>query len=235
MTDTSHVVLHDEVDRDGYTYRRLVARTPWIKPGDDLADVIRESLGAELRSGGTVFLAEKVAIVASDRLVPVSTVKVSRFAVFASKYVRPIGQDLAQSIPERMQFVIDRIGLPRTMLACAAAAVTRPLKVRGAFYVIAGREARDLDGMHGEYADWLLPPLKPREGRDIVNDLANRLSVPVAIADVNDRGGHIRAVSDGGLSPDHLLRALKDNPHGHKATSTPIGMVQLIGKASPAA
>jgi hypothetical protein len=229
MTDVARVVRVDEVQRDGYSYRRVVARTPWIKPGDDLVPVIRESLGDELDSGGTVFLAEKVAIVSSDRLVPVSSVRVSRFAAFASRYVRPVGQDLAQSIPERMQFVIDRIGLARVLLACAATVVTRPIKVKGAFYVIAGREARDLDGMHGEYADWLLPPLKPREGQDLVDGLAARLGVPVAIADVNDRGGHIRAVSAGGLPVEHLLRALADNPHGHKATSTPVGMVQLLG------
>lgn len=228
MSETSDAVRRDEITREGFTYRRVVARTPWISRGDDLAPVIREALGDDLDTGATVFVAEKVAIVSADNLVPASSVTVTRFAELASRYVRPIGQDLAQSIPERMQFVIDRIGFPRTLLACAAAAVTRPFKVRGAFYVIAGREARDLDGMHGEYKDWLLPPLRPAEAQAIVDDLAQRLGVPVAIADVNDRGGHIRAVSANGLHPDHLLRALQDNPHGHKAESTPVGTVDLL-------
>ncbi len=227
-TKDFRIVLDEKVKREGHTYRRTLAQTPWVKQGDDLADIIKQALGKQLRSKGTVFVAEKVAIVTSGSMVHASTVKVGRFAKFSSKFVRPIGQDLAQSIPERMQFVIDRIGFPRTLLACVATAITRPFGVRGAFFVIAGSQARDLDGMHGEYLEWLLPPLKPREAQAMVNKLAAKVGAPVAIVDINDRGGHIRAVSPGGLSKEHLLRALKDNPHGHKDTSTPLGIIELV-------
>ncbi len=227
-TDDYRIVLDKISKHDGHRYRRILAHTPWIKQSEKLAPIIKKALGDHLREAGTVFVAEKVAIVTSGTMVRADTIKVSHFARFASKFVRPIGQDLAQQIPERMQFVINRIGFPRTLLACGAAALTRPFGVRGAFFVIAGGEARDLDGMHGEYLEWLLPPLKKREAQAIVDKLAKELEVPVAIADVNDRGGHIRAVSAGGLSPEHLLRALRDNPHGHKAESTPIGMIELL-------
>lgn len=224
------IVRDERIKREGYTYERVLAHTPWFKGEVDLADVILAALGDRIQDGGTVFIVEKLAIVASGGLVPSTSVKVHWFARFASKFVRPIGEDLAQSIPERMQFVIDRIGYPRTLLACAAAAVTRPFGIRGAFFLIAGSQARDLDGMHGEYMEWLLPPLKPREARVLVERIAAKAHVPVAIADVNDRGGHIRAVSAGGLSARHLLRALKDNPQGHKNTSTPIGLIKLLSK-----
>lgn len=227
-TKSFDIILDETIKRDGFTYHRILAQTPWISQGDDLAAIIKQALGEKTTKKSTIFVAEKVAIVTGGMMVRANTVKVGRFAKFASKFVRPIGQDLAQSIPERMQFVIDRIGFPRTLLACAAAAVTRPFGIRGAFFVIAGSQARDLDGMHGEYLEWLLPPLKPREAQAMVESLATKVGTPIAIVDINDRGGHIRAVSAGGLSPEHVLRALKDNPHGHKDTSTPIGLIELL-------
>lgn len=228
MPKDYRIVKDDIIKRDGFRYRRLVAHTPWLKGKTDLAEVVEKALGDNLHNGGTVFISEKVAIVAAGEMVPASSIKVGPFARFASKFVRPIGQDLAQAIPERMQFVIDMIGFPRTFLACAASALTKPFGIRGAFFVVAGYQARDLDGMHGEYMDWLLPPLKPKVAQGIVDDIAKRVGAPVAIVDVNDRGGHTRAVSKGGLSDKHMVRALKDNPMDHKDTSTPIGMVQLL-------
>ncbi len=50
----------------------------------------------------------------------------------------------------------------------------------------------------------------------------------MAIVDINDRGGRIRAVSPGGLPAADLLRALRDNPMGHCDQSTPIGMVSRM-------
>lgn len=227
-TNEYKIVRDEKIEREGYKYRRILAHTPWLKDGDDLADVIKNALGDNLKRKGTVFVSEKVAIVTTGRMVPVSTVKVGGLARFASKFVRPIGQDLAQAIPERMQFVIDRIGYPRTLLACAASAVTKPLGIRGAFFVVAGYQARDLDGMHGEYLKWLLPPLNPKEAKLLVNELAQKVGCAVSIVDVNDRGGHVRAVSDGGMSADDVLRAVIDNPMDHKKTSTPIGMLELL-------
>jgi hypothetical protein len=234
-TDDYRVLLDQNIAREGHEYRRVLVKTPWFDGPFDLADAIRHSLGDQLAHGGTVFICEKLAIVAAGRTVAASTVKVTRFARFASKYVRPIGVDLAQAIPERMQFVIDRIGWTRTLVACAAAAVTRPFKIRGAFFVVAGREARDLDGLHHPYVDTLLPPFSPREARRYVEDVAARLGSPVAIVDINDRGGRVRAVSSGGLPAEDLFRALKDNPMGHCDQSTPLGLIHKSGELADAA
>jgi hypothetical protein len=234
-TGTYEVHVDESVTHDGESYRRILVRTPWFDGPFSLADAIRSSFGDQLPEGGTVFICEKLAVVAAGRTVKASDVKVTKFARWASKYVRPIGVDLAQQIPERMQFVIDRIGWTRTLVACAAAAVTRPFKVRGAFFVVAGRQARDLDGMHHPYEDTLLPPFNPREAREYVNRVAAEVNYPVAIVDINDRGGHIRAVSPGGLAGEHIYRALKDNPMGHCDQSTPLGLVQRVAAAHSSA
>lgn len=230
-SDQYEVALDEVVTHDTGSYHRVLIQTPWFAGPTDLAAVLRAGLGNLVRQGdrlgkGTLFVCEKLAVVATGRTVPATTVRVGRFARWAARFVRPVGTDLAQSIPERMQFVINRIGWSRTLLACAAAGLTRPLRVRGAFFVVAGREARDLDGMTDPYWDTLLPPLRPREARQLVNRLAADVGAPVAIVDINDRGGRVRAVSPGGLSRDQLLTALKDNPMGHCGRSTPIGIVR---------
>jgi hypothetical protein len=223
----SYQVVRDErIERDGHRYHRILIRTPWFDGPLDLARVLWTCRN-ERPHGGTIFVCETLAIVATGCSVDADTVRVSRFARFTSRYVRPVGVDLAQGIPERMQFVIDNIGSTRTLLACAAAAVTRPFGVRGAFYVIAGRAARDLGGMHHPYTRTLLPGLAPREAREYADALARAIGAPVAIVDVNDRGGRIRAVSPGGLPAADLLRALRDNPMG-RCQSTPIGMVSRM-------
>lgn len=224
--DKYEIALDETVSREGRKFQRILVKTPWFTEPTDLAEVLKAGLGDLLKDGGTAFICEKLAVVGTGRTVDASTVKVGRFARFASKFVRPIGVDLAQQIPERMQFVIDRIGWPRTILACAAAAVTRPFGVRGAFFVIAGREARDLDGMHAPYWNTLLPPLRPREAKQIVTEVSSKLGAPVAVVDINDRGGHIRAVSEGGMAPDDILAILNDNPMGHTDQSTPIGLLR---------
>lgn len=221
-------VFSDEtIVRNGRKYQRVMIATPWFDDPKDLAAILREGLGDYLSSGGTAVLSEKIALLSIGQVVSVSTIKVGKFARLASKYVRPQGYSKAQSIPERMQFVIQRIGWPRTLLACAASAVTRPFGIRGAFYVVAGREARDLDGMHGEYADRLLPPLSPKQAKKIVDKVAAELGAPVAIVDINDRGGHIRAVSNDGLDAKLVLETMDDNPMG-QSQGTPLGMVRLL-------
>lgn len=230
VTGSGFEVVRDEaVQRGPRRYHRVLVRTPWVTGPIDLADLLRTALGDRLAEG-TAFICEKVAIVATGRTVSADTVKVGRFARAAARYVRPRPDDRALSIPERMQFAIDRIGWPRTLLACAAAALTRPFPLRGAFYAVAGREARDMDGMHPPYERTILPPLPPKVARELATSLAAELGTPVAIIDINDYGGRVRAVSPGALTHDQLFEALNDNPMGHSEArdSTPVGLVSLL-------
>lgn len=83
-----------------------------------------------------------------------------------------------------------------------------------------------MDGLRPPFEDLLLPSLTPRVARALVCDLAGAVGVPVAVVDMNDRGGSIRAVSPGGVPPRRLRRVLADNPLGQRDTRTPIGLVR---------
>lgn len=227
--DSFEIVRDEVVVRGPLSYHRILVRTPWLTGATNLAELLRAAFGERLIDG-TVFICEKAAIVATGRAVPADTIDVGRAARLLARYVRPVPNDPALSIPEKMQYAINQVGWPRILLACVAAAVTRPFPIHGAFYAVAGREARDLDGMYPPYEGTLLPPLTPHVANRLVDRLAGELGTPVAIVDINNVGGRVRAVSPGGLTEKQLFEALSDNPMGfsHIGEQTPIGLVRVL-------
>ncbi len=171
-------------------------------------------------------ISEKAVVVTTGRAVPAEAVQAARLAEFVAKNVRPIGNSRGLSIPEKAQLVIDMVGRPRVLLAIAAGAVTRPIGLHGAFYLVAGYIARSMDGMRPPYDDVLLPPLSPWTARTVAEQLTTELGHPVAIVDNNDRGGSVRAVAGSMMSRRLLAAALADNPMGQRGQSTPIVVVR---------
>jgi len=165
-------------------------------------------------------------VVTTGRGVPAATVRPGRLARFVAAHVRPVGNSRGLSIPEKAQLVIDTAGWWRVAAAVAAGAVTRPLGIHGAFYVVAGYVARSMDGMRPPYGDMLLPPLSPPIAHAIAEQLTTELGHPVAIADMNDRGGSVRAVAGSIMSKRLLAEVMADNPLGQRDQSTPIAIVR---------
>lgn len=216
------------VAADGRRWRRTLLRTPWLTAADDLGGVLASVLAGRVGEGDVVAVAEKIAVVTSGRVVNARDLRVGRLARLLARAVRPVGESRGLSLPTKMQFVLDRVGSARVVAAALATALTRPLGWRGVFYRIAGDLARDLDGLRGAYAEQLLPPLLPAEAALLAHHLANRLGCAVAIVDINDRGGSIRAVSAAGPEPDVLLAALADNPHGDCDAATPVVALRAL-------
>jgi F420-0:gamma-glutamyl ligase len=225
----------DEVVRaGGRRWRRVLLRTPWLTPEDDLGAVLVDALAVvpgEPSGDDVVAVAEKVAVVTSGRVVDAARVRPGPLARLLAHAVRPVGNSCGLSLPRKMQFVLDDVGRGRVLTAAVAAAMTRPLGCHGVFYRLAGGTARDLDGLRGAYPDALLPPLHPGEAALLVHHLANRIGRAVAIVDVNDRGGSVRAAPPAGPDPATLLAALADNPHGDCAQSTPVVLLRPCSTA----
>ena len=207
-------------------WRRCPVRTRWLRPGDDLTAVLDGCTTGIRRSTDTVAVSEKVAVLLTHRAVPRSAVSAGRLARVLARNVRPVGDSRGLSIPEKMQLVLERQGRLRVLAAAASAGVLRSLGHRGAFYRLAGTYARDLDGLRPPYLDLLLPPLEPGVARRLAQAWQERLGCGVAIVDVNDRGGSVRAVSSAALPADELLTALGDNPMGQGVSSTPVVVVR---------
>jgi F420-0:gamma-glutamyl ligase len=209
----------------GERFDRMVVCTPWMTAEVDLVELLREMVVERLQPGDVVAISEKVVVVTTGRGIPASMVQPGRLATFAARHIRPIGDSRGLSIPEKMQLVIDIVGRWRVILAAAVAAAARPLGIHGPFYIVAGYVARSMDGMRPPYGDVLLPPLPPRTARSIAGQLTTEVGHPVAIVDINDRGGSVRAVA-GPAMPKRLLAAvLADNPMGQRDRATPIVVV----------
>ena len=92
--------------------------------------------------------------------------------------------------------------------------------------MVAGYVARSMDGMRPPYGDMFLPPLAPPIARSIAEQLTTELGHPVAIVDMNDRGGSVRAVAGSVMSRKVLAEVMADNPLGQREQATPIAIVR---------
>lgn len=216
----------------GRRWRRVVLQTPWLTAHDDLGGILAAALdrvpGGAPRPGDVVAIAEKIAVVTSGRIVDARALRAGLLARALARSVRPVGDSRGLSLPRKMQFLMDQVGPVRVVGAALAAAVTRPFGRNGTFYRLLGSAARDLDGLRGAYLDELLPPLLPDEAALLAHHLAARLGPAVAVVDVNDRGGSVRAVSAGGPDPSVLLGLLADNPQGDGDRSTPLVLLRPL-------
>ena len=216
-----------DVTVDGQWYRRLPVRTSWLGPGDDFTAILRQAC-ADLRPGDTIAISEKVVVLLTFRTISSASVRVGALARLLARSVRPREGSRGISIPEKMQYVLDQVGWPRMCAAAAASAVTRPLGISGVFYRIAGSVARDVDGGRPPYEDRLIPPLPGLEAAMMCSDLEKLLGVGVAIVDLNDYGGSIRATSPKAIPAPTLARILADNPLRQRLTGTPLALVRPL-------
>ncbi|SDU62109.1 hypothetical protein [Jiangella alkaliphila] len=212
----------------GAGYLRHAVRTRWFTEDDDLRAALREAL-PRLEPGDTVVLSEKATVFLTGRGVPIDELRPGRLATLLARSVRPRPGSRGLSVPEKMQYVVRTTGGTRILAAALAGAVTRPLGLRGVFYRVAGPVARDIDGGRPPYEHLVLPPLTAAAAAQLCRELEAFLGAGVAIVDLNDYGGSIRAVSPLSLPADVLFAALSGNPLGQRAASTPFGIVRPLG------
>ncbi|MFS8639782.1 MAG: hypothetical protein LOD90_03015, partial [Symbiobacteriaceae bacterium] len=228
LVRTSTVVVN------GRAFERVIVHTHWFERGEDLAATLRRYLAPWLRPGDHVIISETAVVATRGRLIPAAEVRPGRLATLLARRVRPIGWGQGLSVPAKMQVAIEETGRLRILVAAAAAALTRPLGLRGGFYYIAGTGARSLDGMRegSPYEGYVIPPLRRNEALAIAGELAGALGAPVHIVDINDNGGTIRASSH--PFPHRLLLAiLGDNPLGQGNRCSPIGLIRVADGPYP--
>ena len=213
------------INVEGRCFQRLPIRTRWLAANDDLADVVLE-YGDERRPGNTVVISEKVALLLAGHAIQVETIQVGWQARLLARCVRPRPGSRGLSVPTKMQYVLNKVGKTRMFAAAAVSALTRPFGVRGLFYRIAGPLARDIDGGRPPYENQLFPPFESTDAEVLCEELAAKLQAGVAIVDINDFGGSVRAVSKGSLPARTLAQVLADNPLRQRLSSTPFGLVR---------
>jgi asparagine synthase (glutamine-hydrolysing) len=222
---------------DRATYARIPVRSPVVVPGDDIVTIIEKALvDHDLKDGDMVAVSEKAVAVSQGRSFPVDQVRPSALARLLARFVGKTPVGIGLGMPQTMQLAIEEVGAFRILLAAFAAAFTRPLRIRGVFYRVAGARAAAIDGP----TPGTIPPYNthakkaPADPEGVARRFAESLSaqagvtVGAAVIDANDIGVTILGAS-AGVDRGLLVELLRDNPLGQGHQQTPIALIRRVG------
>jgi F420-0:gamma-glutamyl ligase len=206
----------------------LPVRTPLVRRGDDIVEVVAAATNGIARAGDVVAVSETAVAIAQGEFVVAEHVRPSKLAFALS---RRAGALATINQPESMQLVIDRVGTGKVLYATLAHVLGRMRGKRGAFYEIMGDAIAAIDGYTGT-----MPPyeraivLAPRDPDGFAAAVKRRTGVDCAVVDAND----LEKAKVLGASPDVdralAAGALLDNPHGNGDEQTPIVVLKWRGE-----
>ncbi|KGN83128.1 F420-0--gamma-glutamyl ligase [Porphyromonadaceae bacterium COT-184 OH4590] len=217
------------IDIEGTKWLRIPVRTHVVMRDDDLfTDVVDKYTKDIRRQGDIIFCSEKIVAITQGRSYPIDEIKPSWLAKFLVKFVYKSPHGIGLGSPYTMQLALEDVGVPRILLGCVAAAVTKPFGVRGAFYKVCGKKAYAIDGP----CDYTLPPYNkyakkaPLNPDRVAREMKNKLGDEFVVLDANDLNVDILGKSSKSLDEKFLKALFKDNPLGQSAQQTPIAIVR---------
>ncbi|MBR4722976.1 MAG: coenzyme F420-0:L-glutamate ligase, partial [Muribaculaceae bacterium] len=207
---------------------RIPCKTHVVMKEDDLGEVLDKYTKDVRQQGDILFVSEKVVAITQGRAFPISEIKPSWLAKFLVKFVYKSPYGIGLGSPYTMQLAIKDVGVPRLLLGCLAAAVTKPFGVRGAFYKVCGQRAYAIDGP----CDCTIPPynryakMAPKDPDKVARKMKEKLGLEVIVLDANDLNVDILGKSSKDLDVKFLKALFKDNPLGQNSQQTPIALVR---------
>lgn len=217
------------IEVEGKKYARYPIKTHIIVPQENMADVVEKYAKPFLRAGDIIFIGERSVAISQGRTFAKNEVKPGRLARFLVRFVSKHPYGIGLGSPETMQMAVEETGWPRLFLAVFCSALTKPFGIKGVFYMVAGSQARAVDGA----ADYVIPPYNnhvtkaPLYPDKVAQDIEKRVGAKIAIVDVCDIGGWVVGASQG-LDKKLVIKALKDNPLGQTKEQTPMGILRKI-------
>ena len=219
--------LHATVS--GVVYARHPVRTHLVTAGDDASEVVARYVGTVSDDVRLVAVSERMVAITQGRSYPIGEIRPSRLARLLQRFVTRPGYGIGLGSAETMELAIREVGAPRILLAAAASAVTKPFRIHGVFYRLAGPQAKAIDGP----TSYTIPPynqaatLGPKDPDGAARALAAAVGAPVAIIDANDAGCAVLGASPG-VDRRFVQRLFADNPLGQAREQTPICLVREI-------
>ena len=218
------------VEVNGKQYYRCPIHTHFIKPGENLSDLMRQYVLPYFDQGDVVYISEKIVSLCQKDIIPKDTLKISRMAKFLSRFASTNdGAGIGVHNVYKMQVAIMLCGKPKVLWASLAAGVGRLMGKRGVFYEITGPQVAGLDGFYSTYFEDYrnFGILSPKEPDKAAAKVEEETGVHCCIADINDFGGDVLAVSPKTpFSKELLQKLLKDNPAGNGKEMTPFVLMR---------
>ncbi len=218
-----------EIEVDGQVYLRHAIKTRFIKQGESYIDVFKEYVSPIYQEGDIISSCEKIISLCQNRVIKREDIKIGFWAKFLSKFASHTSSGVGVGETIKMQYAIDKVGLPKVLWASFASFVTKLFGKKGVFYKIVGQEVSGLDGFYDhywkEYAD--IGIQLPENPTAVCNEIKEKLGISTMIVDANDYGQEILGHSDDiKLSIPQLKGLIRDNPSSNGNELTPLILIR---------
>ena len=216
------------IEVNGEKYMRIPVRTHVVMREDDLYEVVNKYTKDLRKEGDIIFCSEKIIAITQGRSFPISEIHPSKLAKFLVKFVYKSPYGIGLGSPYTMQLAIEDVGIPRILLGCFCAAVTKPFGIRGVFYKVCGQKAYAIDGP----CEYTIPPynqyakMAPKNPDKVAKTMKEKLGNEFIVLDANDLNVDILGKSSKNLDEKFLKALFKDNPLGQSSQQTPIAIVR---------
>ena len=220
-----------EVEVAGDIYLRHAIQTHFVTPGESYLEIMRQYVLPIYREGDFVSISEKIIALCQNRIVKREDLKCGFWAKVLSKCASRTAAGVGISEAPKMQYAINKAGLPKVLYAAAASAVTKMFGRKGVFFEILGQEIAGLDGFYdGEWSAYRDIGIEiPENPFGVCNEIAEELGISCMIVDANDLGQEILGFSDELEDQEIYLKDfIKDNPAGQGRQRTPIILIRKI-------
>jgi F420-0:gamma-glutamyl ligase-like protein len=218
------------IEINGVEYVRIPVKTHVVMKEDNLFEVVDKYTKEIRQKDDIIFCSEKIVAITQGRSFPIAEIKPSWMANFLVKFVYKSPYGIGLGSPYTMQLALIDVGIPRILLGCLAAVVTKPFGVRGAFYKVCGKKAYAIDGP----CDYTLPPynkyaqMAPKDPDKVAREMTEKLGNTFIVLDANDLNVDILGKPSKKLDVKFLKALFKDNPLGQASQQTPIAIVRKM-------
>ena len=216
---------------DNSKYARYPVKTHVVTKGEDLKDIIDKYVKDYLTPGDIIFMSEKMVAISQGRAWQLDEIHPSWLAKFLVKFVTKSPYGIGLGSPYTMELALRDVGVPRILLGCICAAVTKPFGIKGVFYNVVGTKARAIDGP----CEYTLPPynnyakMAPLNPEKVCKELSEYLGgYDVVIVDANDLGQNVLGTSNKAITSDTAHQLFGDNPLDQADQQTPIAIIRKM-------
>lgn len=232
-----HVVLalseHPQTSAEGWRdagrARVLPIRTHLLTPLDDPIGVIQEYVAPHAQPGDIVTIGESPLAVIQGRFTDPRMVEAGWVASRLSQFMSGEG---SVGTAGGMQSVVDQVGSARVVAGIVGGAVAKAAGQDGWFYRICGEQSKLVDDVTGT-----LPPydrfivLGPHDSSGVCAQVQAATGLAAAVVDANDLGRVDVIGSTPGLDISVVDEALRSNPAGNGAETTPLVLIRPLPRS----
>ena len=215
---------------EGNDYKRIAIKTKVFSADDNIIDLIKEFVLPHYQDGDIISISESPVAITQGRAIPTATLKIGFLANFLWKFVAKVPYGVGLRAPASMQCAIDECGAPRILFAALVSGLGKIFRIKGIFYIIAGKQAALIDAATTSP----IPPYNecvikgPKNPEKVTANIKNILGCEAVIMDINDIGGSWAIGASRGVNKKLVQKIMIDNPQGQGDELTPFCIIRKV-------